>query len=73
FYGDSSSGQLSPIEDKTVEATSQSGQSSDQKAPAFETNQTEATADTKVNETADTKVNETADTKVNETEDAKAN
>jgi preprotein translocase subunit SecG len=73
FYGDSTSGQLSPIEDKTVEATSQSGQSSDQKAPAFEANQTEATEDTKVNATEDSKVNATEDSKVNATEDSKAN
>jgi len=73
FYGDSTGGQLSPIEDRTVEATSQSGQSSDQKAPAFETNQTEATEDTKVNTTEDSKVNATEDSKANATEDSKAN
>ena len=56
FYGDSTGGQVSPIEDKTVEATSQSGQSSDQ---------TETTEDSKVNTTEDSKANATEDSKAN--------
>ncbi|MFP6721541.1 MAG: preprotein translocase subunit SecG [Candidatus Poribacteria bacterium] len=63
FYGDTTGGQLSPIGDETEkssvqsvspeteteETVDQSDQASDQKTPAVETNQTDATKDIKTN------------------------
>ena len=54
FYGDTTGGQLTPIEDKTVEST---GQLLDDKTPTVETNQIDTTEDSNANSTKDNNSN----------------
>ena len=62
FYGDTTGGQLTPIEDKTVEST---GQLLDDKTPTVETNQIDTTEDSNANSTENSNANSTEDNNTN--------
>ena len=62
FYGDTTGGQLTPIEDKTVEST---GQLLDDKTPTVETNQIDTTEDSNANSTENSNANSTKDNNSN--------
>ena len=62
FYGDTTGGQLTPIEDKTVEST---GQPLDDKTPTVETNQIYTTEDSNSNSTENSNANSTKDNNSN--------